>query len=154
MVSRVRVFVCVLCMILLGQIGRASQLSTPLTSSSTMGKNDTVVSPSVYVQLSFDTAYMILRMDWIGPGSPYYIWDSGSDAYFTSGYGSHVSQSNYDTDGYAVMQGDGNFGSYDGSSSALWATNTNGNSGSRLEVQDDTNLVVYNASNAPIWSLF
>ena len=37
-------------------------------------------------------------------------------------------------------------------SAALWASNTNGQGGSRLTLQNDGNLVLYTSSNAALWS--
>jgi hypothetical protein len=74
------------------------------------------------------------------------------------------------TQGYnnfnAMMQPDGNFVLYAtvakdnktlgagaaGTTQALWNTGTSGNGGSRLVLQDDRNLVVYDASNKAVWS--
>ena len=47
------------------------------------------------------------------------------------------------------MQGDGNLVLYDGSK-VLWASNTNG--GSRLLMQSDCNLVLYNSDNSVGWA--
>jgi hypothetical protein len=51
----------------------------------------------------------------------------------------------------AVMQDDGNFVLYDGSS-PLWASNTWGYDGSYLAMQDDGNLVVYADDGTPLWA--
>jgi hypothetical protein len=34
----------------------------------------------------------------------------------------------------------------------LWASNTAGNAGAYLEVQNDGNVVIYSASGAALWS--
>lgn len=51
-----------------------------------------------------------------------------------------------------IMQGDGNLVLYNGSR-PLWASNTCGRGdGCRLMVQDDGNVVMYDARNAPVWA--
>jgi hypothetical protein len=55
------------------------------------------------------------------------------------------------------MQPDGNFVIYDiedGSPIPVWSTNTAGNPGAYLNLQDDGNMVIYSASNTVLWSLF
>jgi hypothetical protein len=52
----------------------------------------------------------------------------------------------------AVMQWDGNFVIY-GAFGATWHTNTWGNPGSALSVQDDGNLVVYGPTGRPLWNI-
>ena len=49
-----------------------------------------------------------------------------------------------------VMQSDGNFVEYQGSS-PVWATATSG-AGNYAAMHGDDNLVVYNASNSPLWA--
>lgn len=50
------------------------------------------------------------------------------------------------------MQDDGNLVLYlEVSGAATWASNTNGNPGSFLVVQDDGNVVIYKP-NHPIWA--
>jgi hypothetical protein len=51
----------------------------------------------------------------------------------------------------AVMQADGNFVVYAGST-PLCSTVTNGNANARLIVQDAGNLVIYNAAGTAIWA--
>ncbi len=57
-----------------------------------------------------------------------------------------------------TMQEDGNFVIYANGASggliALFATNTYNNPGARLVVQNDGNLVIYNSSGFPIWSIW
>jgi hypothetical protein len=54
---------------------------------------------------------------------------------------------------FAVMQGDGNFVVYRGPGlAAVWATDTASYPGSRFLVQNDGNLVIYDASNVPRWA--
>ncbi len=55
---------------------------------------------------------------------------------------------------YAVMQGDGNFVIYDQYSTVYGETNTDGNSGAWLNIQDDGNVVVYSSSDVPLWALY
>jgi hypothetical protein len=98
------------------------------------------------------------------PGGGYYLhwtgnnWNSYSGDYAGSGsccgYGQHQLQSTWaSSSAIAAFQTDGNLVLYDGAS-VLWQTFTNGNNGGYLDLQDDRNLVVRNASNAPVWSLF
>jgi hypothetical protein len=54
---------------------------------------------------------------------------------------------------HAVMQGDGNFVAYNGST-AIWSTGTHGWYGSYLNVQDDSNIVVYTSWDYPLWSIW
>ena len=57
----------------------------------------------------------------------------------------------------AIMQLDGNFVVYDLDQTpeyAVWSTQTSGNSGAYLNVQDDGNMVIYSSTNAVLWSLF
>lgn len=50
-----------------------------------------------------------------------------------------------------VMQGDGNLVLYD-AGSAVWASNTAGNTSARLVMQGDGNLVLYDQSGSPRWA--
>ena len=52
----------------------------------------------------------------------------------------------------AIMQGDGNLVLYSSSGSAVWATGTSGNDGAYLDVQNDGNVVIYSAAGAALWS--
>src|SRR5262249_33547664 len=56
----------------------------------------------------------------------------------------------------AVMQGDGNFVLYRGfkadPANAVWATNTAGHAGAYLVIQNDGNLVLYDAKGKPLWA--
>lgn len=84
-------------------------------------------------------------------------WDAAHDGSWSSGGGSHTSQSGVAaSDAIAYMQSDGNFVLLDDSTtpSPVWATDTDGNSGAFLNAQDDANLVLYTSSNVPIWSLY
>jgi hypothetical protein len=49
------------------------------------------------------------------------------------------------------MQTDGNLVVYDASGTAAWASNTAGNSGSWLNVQDDGNVVIYRTNGTAAW---
>ena len=49
------------------------------------------------------------------------------------------------------MQGDGNLVIYD-FNAAIWATNTDGNPGSYVTIQDDGNLVIYRPQPQPLWA--
>ncbi len=56
--------------------------------------------------------------------------------------------------GRALFQYDGNLVVYTDSSNqnAAWSSNTWGHSGSTLALQDDSNLVIYDLNDYPIWS--
>ncbi len=58
----------------------------------------------------------------------------------------HSRQSN----SYLIMQSDGNLVWYEGSR-VVWHTNTDGNPGARLVVQNDGNAVIYSSSNRALW---
>ena len=49
-----------------------------------------------------------------------------------------------------IMQRDGNLVVVSGRT-VVWASNTAGNTGAFLAVQDDSNLVIYNIRNKPVW---
>jgi len=51
----------------------------------------------------------------------------------------------------AIMQGDGNFVRYASSGVPVWASNTAGNNGATVQLQNDANLVIYKAGT-PIWA--
>ena len=51
----------------------------------------------------------------------------------------------------AIMQDDGNFVLYDQDNEPVWASNTGGNPGAYLAVQDDGNVVVYQ-DGSPLWA--
>lgn len=55
--------------------------------------------------------------------------------------------------GEALMQMDGNFVLYDGST-PYWSTDTHVNYGAYLVVQNDGNIVVYSLSGSVLWSRF
>jgi hypothetical protein len=54
--------------------------------------------------------------------------------------------------GVCIMQGDGNLVVYNAAATAVWASGTDGNPGSRLVMQNDGNLVIYTPQDQPIWS--
>ncbi|MFG1604998.1 hypothetical protein [Actinoplanes sp. NPDC049265] len=54
--------------------------------------------------------------------------------------------------GACIMQADGNLVLYNATGKAVWASNTNGNPGSRLTVRDDGDVVVTRRDGAVIWS--
>jgi hypothetical protein len=55
----------------------------------------------------------------------------------------------------SVMQQDGNFVIYQrGTAQAYWASNTGGNPGASMAIQDDGNLVIYSASGRALWDRF
>ena len=82
-------------------------------------------------------------------------WNTLTDGGWCCGYGTHSYQWGTDTGTTRlIMQSDGNVVMYNSSfSTSLWATGTNGNSGAFLNMQNDSNLVVYTASSVPIWSI-
>jgi hypothetical protein len=93
-------------------------------------------SPNLNFTLSLQyNGYLILR----GPDG-LDIWDSGY-------HGRAIE---------AIVQSDGNFVMYgpnnpDGTANRIWATNTAGHRNSRLRVQDDGNMVLYQGST-PFWA--
>ncbi|MDI1435954.1 matrixin family metalloprotease [Polyangium sorediatum] len=70
-----------------------------------------------------------------------------------AGQGLSAEQSVWSCDGRFQLkyQSDGNLVLYMGSS-PLWATGTNGAGGDRVLMQEDGNLVIYNASGHPVWA--
>lgn len=99
----------------------------------------------------------VLFRSWEGPGPMVDLWTSWEDeTYSPDGFGNHTDQTAVLADpGRAAMQGDGNFVLYNDSlTSAKWATNTNGNPGAYLNMQNDGNIVIYSASDSPLWSVF
>jgi hypothetical protein len=82
-------------------------------------------------------------------------WYSGYDSLtYYPGTGTHSPQ--WAPQCYhAVMQGDGNFVCYTNDySQAVWNTYTTGHDGAYVSVEDNFRLVVYDASNVPIWSVY
>jgi hypothetical protein len=79
---------------------------------------------------------LVLSQNGVGP-----IWSSGS-----GGWGNLV---------MAVMQPDGNFVLQTRATnppSPIWSTATFGHPGGVIWVQNDGNLVVYDASGSPVWA--
>jgi hypothetical protein len=84
-------------------------------------------------------------------------WSSKWD--YQGVYGSGHSPQLYGGNANTVlyMQADGNcvmFNDSGGTNDPIWATHTEGNDDAYLRVQDDGNVVVYTALNAPLWSIF
>src|SRR5215211_6407438 len=52
----------------------------------------------------------------------------------------------------ADMQADGNFVLVTAINLPVWATQTHGNPGSKLVLQDDRNLVIYDPTNRALWA--
>jgi hypothetical protein len=52
----------------------------------------------------------------------------------------------------AIMQGDGNLVLYTSSGTPVWSSGTAGNTGAYLNVQNDGNVVIYSASGTALWS--
>jgi hypothetical protein len=52
-----------------------------------------------------------------------------------------------------VMQRDGNLVVISGRT-PIWSTNTHGSTGAYLAVQNDSNLVIYNIRNKPVWNRY
>lgn len=106
--------------------------------------------------LQWDNGYLLYSRLWLGQFT--FVWRTSCDtehvAGCASGYGNHQPQTPQDGPGdYALMQTDGNFVIYS-NSGAVWATNTEGNSGATLNAQNDANLVVYSSSQVPLWSIW
>ena len=99
-----------------------------LASGSTMSAGQTVTVAQYMLVFQADGNLVLYK----NGGNP--IWSTG-----TQGKGAT----------YAVMQSDGNFVIYAGST-ALWSTKTNGANGAQLVLQSDGNLVIYAPTAA--WS--
>jgi hypothetical protein len=51
---------------------------------------------------------------------------------------------------HAIMQNDGNFVLYSPANNPAWASGTDGHPGSRIVLQDDRNLVIYDLNSQPL----
>lgn len=111
----------------LGWLGAASQ--STLTAGQALKRGDQLISPNGRFKLILQTDSNLVLY---GPGQALRAWgQTGNDS--------------------AAMQTDGNFVLYAGSS-PTWASDTSGNGGARLVMQDDGNLVVYTPDNRALWS--
>ena len=138
--------------------------SSPFVAGSVLRQGDRLRSGEGCVELrfAFDGANWN-RLDLVtvgGAGCGNVNWTSWSD-YDWQGYGRGIHHSANEPRGMraaeAIMQADGNFVVYDlaeGYPIPVWATHTAGNPGAYLNVQGDGNMVIYSASNEPLWSLF
>jgi hypothetical protein len=72
------------------------------------------------------------------------LYQGAAPLWSTATVGAHTAQ--------AIMQGDGNFVTYDRAGIPLSATNTAGNPGATFAVQNDGNLVIYSASGQALWA--
>ena len=139
--------------------------SSPFFADSVLRQGDTLRSGGGCVEMRFhyNGVGYLNRLDVVtvgGDGCGGVNWDSWSD-FDWARYGQGTHQSASEPRGRraaeAIMQADGNFVIYDiedGSPIPVWSTNTAGNPGAYLNVQDDGNVVIYSASNAVLWSLF
>ena len=144
-------------LLLCGEVLGATVYYTPQYTDFYFTSSDQVNSNDDNTVLTLDPDYTLLALTWVGPGDSYLIWCSNCDNNWPWGYGRHVGQTSFSSDGVAVMQGDGNFVINDTTVwpwEPLWATHTEGNSGAYLNVQNDTNLVIYSSSDVPLWSIF
>jgi hypothetical protein len=94
------------------------------------------------------------------PGSWQVTWTSSLDAYYAyswpyhyNGIGYHNNQWATGSNGWAVLQSDGNFVLYSDDDRGLWATVTDG-SGDHVSLTNDGNLVVYDQYGQPVWSIY
>ncbi len=138
--------------------------SSPFVAGSVLRQGDTLRSGEGCLELRFyfDGVHWN-RLDLVttgGAGCGYANWNTWSD-FDWQGYGHGIHQSANEPRGMraaeAIMQPDGNFVIYDladGFPNPVWSTNTAGNPGAYLNVQGDGNMVIYSASNTPLWSLF
>jgi len=139
--------------------------SSPFYSGTVLRQGDALRSGAGCLELRFyfDGSVHWNRLDLAttsAPGCGMANWTSWSD-FDWQGYGQGTHESASEPRGMraaeAIMQPDGNFVVYDlqeGFAIPVWSTNTAGNPGAYLNVQDDGNMVIYSASNAVLWSLF
>lgn len=95
-------------------------------------------------------------LSWDRPWCDESHWESYFDSPRCGSLGSHGSQSPFgDAGDYLIVQADGNVVLYNGSSTYLWSTHTEGYGSSVvLNAQDDGNLVVYYNTDVAIWALY
>jgi hypothetical protein len=100
-----------------------------------MGRSITSCDGRFVLTMQLD-GNLVLSQNGVGP-----IWSSG-----TFGRGNLV---------IAAMQPDGNFVLQNRATNPptpIWATGTSNSPGARIVVQNDGNLVIYNAGGAPVWA--
>jgi hypothetical protein len=101
-------------------------------------------------QLQTNSDYLVM----VNVSTGTVAWASPFDTnYYAPCGGYHHEQSFPSNNSRAFMQFDGNFVLYNNRDPVYpaWATNTEGNSGAYLNVQNDANVVVYSSSNVPLW---
>lgn len=139
---------------------------TLLIAAQASTRADTIISPdsSFSVGGSWSSGGGTLSFFNVGlvPGNILFWSGTGWDSYgrdfsgsgYCCGYGTHQVQSTY-ASANAVMYftNDGNLLMLDGGN-VLWQTFTGANFGGVFNLQNDHNLVVYNSSSQPLWSLF
>lgn len=89
------------------------------------------------------------------------IHDQQNNLHWCCGYGYHYPQNTGGNDNTVlIMQYDGNLVLYNDNDAnqPLWSTHTYGNPGAFLRLQDGNGdggqIVVYDSSNAPLWSIY
>lgn len=95
----------------------------------------------------------LLQEMWLNAGGGSCVLNGPGPGVLVSGTTLTVNQAIVSPDGQnrAVMQPDGNFVLYQGGIAA-WATGTNGSGATRVTMQRDSNLVIYDAAGRPKWA--
>lgn len=95
-----------------------------------------------------------------GPISWQITWTSALDAYYAysfpyhyNGIGYHNNQWATGSNGWAILQVDGNFVLYSDDDTPLWATVTDG-SGDHVSLDSGGNLIVYDQYGQAVWSIY
>lgn len=114
-----------------GATTTAARTGDTLPAGSRLTAGQSLVSPNARYRLVYQADGNLVLYD---------------DVERTAPWASHTGAT---TPGSAWLQGDGNFVVLDGQSVMRWATGTAG--ASRLVVQNDGNLVLYDAAGQPVW---
>jgi hypothetical protein len=100
---------------------------------------EVIASPNGQYDLTLQTDGNLVEY---GPGHQA-LWATQST------YGENVIKGIMQTDGNFVLYGPNNA---NGSTNPLWASNTQGNAGAVLNVQNDGNVVIAGKNNSVLWS--